>query len=386
MYYQQGQLDDLLGPIESTNVRFGLTLLDTPTLSWPVARFINTGAATPDTPRAVAYNRIDFKSYQGGFFVAQELPLRMTLQSGDLLSLGRNLLERAARNAFLPGTNVRPFPAFGLIDFKFSGSTANFHAWQTTLQRRFANGWLMGAQYQLGKTEDDGAGGSNEASYPQDLQCRSCEKAPGNFDVRHNFTFNYAYELPFGKGKAFLQQGVANWILGGWQLSGITTARTGRPVNVLVNRRVDDVIDGYTGVFSTTQRPNLVSGAAVVPENQGINSWINPAAFTAPARFQRGTLGRNVLYGPGLFQIDLGLTKRVAITERVGVIFRAEAFNIVNRANFGQPNATLNVGGTAAAPTLAVPGAFGRIASVLNSGATGSGGARALQFMLRLEF
>lgn len=376
IHYQQGQLDDLLGPIESDARRFGLTAIDTPGLSYPVDRFINSGDAQPDTPRALGYDHRDFISYQTGFFVVQELPSKFTLQSGYIMSLGRHLLQRTAANPLIPGTTVRPSPAFGLIDIKWSGGVANFHGWQTTLQRRFSNGFLTGLQYQWGKVIDDGSGGSNEASYPQDLNCRHCERALGNFDVRHNFQLNSAYELPFGQGKRYLTSGFGKWIAGGWQLSGIATARTGRPATIVINRPVTSVADGYVAVFSTSQRPNYIGGN-LVPSEQSVNRWIDGSGLAAPANFTRGNLGRNTVTGPGLFQIDLGLTKRVPFGEQRAVIFRFEAFNIANRANFGQPGATFAV---------PLPSAFGRITSVLNSGATGSGGGRSLQLMLRVEF
>ncbi len=376
IYYQQGQLDDLLGPIESDNRRFGLTAVDTPGLKYPIDGFINAGSGQPDTPRALGYDHRDFINYQATFLVAQELPGQFSLQTGYTMSLARHLLQRTAANPFFPGTSVRPSPAFGLIDIKWSGGVANFHGWQTSLNRRFRNGFLTGVQYQWGKAIDDGSGGSNEASYPQDLNCRACERARGNFDVRHNFSLNYAYELPFGRGKSMLANGIGDWVAGGWQLSGILTARTGRPVNILINRAVSAATDGYNGIFSTTQRPNY-TGGSLIPTNQSVNNWIDPSGLSIPANLTRGNLGRNVLSGPGLFQIDLGMTKRVPLGERSAIIFRAEAFNIANKANFAQPGATFAV------PT---PSAFGRITSVLNSGATGSGGARSMQFMMRLEF
>src|SRR5262249_35076854 len=145
------------------------------------------------------------------------------------------------------------------------------------------------------------------------------------FDVRHVLNANAVYELPFGRGKSYLSDpGALRAIFGGWQVTSIVTARTGLPINVTVNRSASTVPDGNT----VNQRPDLVSGVPLVPAGGSTASeWINLAAFTAPAIGTFGNAGRDISRGPGLWQVDFGIQKRIAFSERCHLQFRAEAFN-----------------------------------------------------------
>lgn len=366
VYNQQGQLDDLLGPIESDNVRVQLTSRDVPQLSYPVQPFLAQGQAAFDTPRALLRDRKDFESYQWGAFWAQELPGGISTQIGYIGNLGKNILERSFDNAIDPATGQRPLPNFGLVDIKLNGSSTTFHGMQVSAQRRYQKGLLLNAQYQLGHARNDGATGSNEANYPQDLNCRSCEWADANFDVRHQLTLSWVYELPLGRS-----------LLGrGWELSGIFTARTGMPVNVIVTRPATAVADGYTAAFgTTTQRPNLVPGVNPIPDKQTAGNWLNLAAFSVPANGERGNLPRNAFRAPGMSQLDVALSRRIGLRGTTALTFRVEAFNLMNRSQLGRPNVNISS-----------PSDFGRITTVLNPNATGSGTSRQVQIMARLGF
>ena len=366
VYHQQGQLDDLLGPIESDNTRTMLTVREIPALNYPVDPFLGLGSATFDTPRALLRRRHDFESYQAGAFVAQELPGGFATQVGYLTNIGRHILERTFDNAIDPATGQRPLPAYGLVDIKFDGGQTEFHGLQASVQRRYQRGLVLNAQYQLGHARDQGAAGSNEASYPQDLTCRECEWADSNFDVRHQFTLNWVYELPLGD----------SWAAEGWEVSGLFTTRTGMPINVTVTRAATDVADGYTAAFgSSTQRPNLVAGVNPIPDNQTRDNWLNIAAFTTPAPGTRGALPRNAFRGPGMTQLDAAISKRLRVKGTSAVTMRMEVFNLLNTDQLGRPNTSISS-----------PADFGRITTVLNAGATGSGTARQIQLMVRYAF
>ena len=127
--------------------------------------------------------------------------------------------------------------------------------------------------------------------------------------------------------------------------------------------------------YARNQRPNLVPGVPIYPANQSIDNWLNPAAFAVPAVGTRGNLGRNVARGPGYWEADTALEKRMPIVENVSLSFRAEAFNVFNHPIYGDPASDISSGGD-----------FGRITSVLNPGAVGTGTPRRLQLMLRLDF
>ena len=203
------------------------------------------------------------------------------------------------------------------------------------------------------------------------------------------FNANAVYELPFGRGKQMLNQGgVAGAIAGNWQLTCMAVARTGFPVNVLLP-------SSYTapdGNNSGTQRPSLVPGVSLTPpggRNRAL--WINPAAFTLPAAGEFGDAPRDLLRGPGTWQIDFGAAKTIQLGERFQLEFRSEFFNIFNHPQLGQPQATCDL--SVLNPT-GCPAGFGSIINTINLNTAivnpitpvGSGTPREIQFALRLQF
>src|SRR5262249_11014095 len=127
---------------------------------------------------------------------------------------------------------------------------------------------------------------------------------------------------------------------------------------------------------NANQRPNLVQGVSLIPAaGQTINQWINPAAFSLPANGTWGNAGRNIVDGPGLFQIDGAISRRIRITERTKVALRLEPFNVLTHPNLGKPNLNLS--------SLAT---FGRITSISNTSPIGAGTDRSFQFAARFTF
>ena len=213
--------------------------------------------------------------------------------------------------------------------------------------------------------------GAGDSTTNENMACLKCDYSSTDIDIRQSLSVNSVYELPFGHGKRFLNaDGATGKVLGGWQLSGIASAASGRPINILVDRNPTDLPDGN----SRDQRPDLVPGQSIYAANRTINNWFNPAAFAVPAVGTWGNLGRNVARGPGYYEIDTALEKETAITERLAVKFRVEAFNLLNHPIYGDPGSDIS------------SSSFGIITSQLNSGATGLGTSRRLQFMLRLQF
>jgi hypothetical protein len=211
-----------------------------------------------------------------------------------------------------------------------------------------------------------------ESKQPQNVSCRVCDKGDSNFDIRHTLLMNAVYSLPFGAGQRFAQSGWGAKLLGGWQLSGLLAGRTGIPIAVSAKRSSKDLIDTNT----KNQRPDLVYGVPAVPvSGQAIDNWLSLDAFAQPAKNMWGNLGRNNVRGPGFFQVDVGLKKSMPLTEALRLEFGVESFNLFNHANFAVPNADLSK-----TPL------FGKITQILNTGATGSGTPRQIQFSLRLSF
>jgi hypothetical protein len=245
---------------------------------------------------------------------------------------------------------------------------------QTSLQRSFTRGWLVSANYLWSHEIDDGSLGGGDADFPENVACRRCSRASGDFDVRHSFSVNSVYQFPFGQGRPYWTgPGILRSVFGSWDLVTIFTARSGLPVNVTVDRSASAVPDGNV---SSPQRPDLVPGVSLTPPGgSSVSQWINPAAFAVPAPGTFGNAPRNLLRGPGLWQTDLALAKHIQLTEQVQVQFRAEAFNIFNRAQYSSPNADIS------SPT------FGhQILSTVNTGPVGTGTPRQLQFMLKAQF
>jgi hypothetical protein len=203
--------------------------------------------------------------------------------------------------------------------------------------------------------------GSGEGQELMIVSCRRCDRGPADFDIRQTFTANSIYDLPWGRNKLW----------GGWSLSGFFFARTGRAVNITVVRAVGVLPDGNN---TPPQRPDYIARQALYPSTQIPDSYLNRGAYAIPAANTWGNLGRNAARGPGLWQLDSAVTKRNRITERVNLEFRTEAFNLFNRAQFGNPASNISNAN------------FGSIQTTANDGATGAGTSRQLQFALRLNF
>jgi hypothetical protein len=245
---------------------------------------------------------------------------------------------------------------------------------QASVQRMFTHGWLLAANYMYSHAINDASLGSGvEDDFPENVSCRACERSSSDQDARHSGSAYLVYQLPFGAGRRYVANpGLLRTILGGWQWDMVGTGRAGLPVNITVDRASSALPDGN----NANQRPNYVSGAPLTPPAGSTpNLWINPAAFAVPAKGTWGNLGRNAFNGPALWQIDTALAKRVTVTERVSAQFRAECFNLLNRAQYGNP-----------AADISAPASFGRITTLINTGPTGGGTPRQFQLALRLQF
>ena len=373
IYHSDGQQDDQNLPISNDYTRYSLTAAGSPGLSYPLQPFL---AATSGvvSPRLLDRNRKDMYVAAWTASFQQQLLGGLVGTATYLANKGTNLLTTTYINVLDPAMGVRPYPAFGVIAWRGNTSNSTFQALQYNVRKAFNNGWLLSGSYMWSHSINDGSIGGGESDTVQNVFCRGCDKASSDFDVRNYFNTSVVYQLPFGAGRRSLSNpGVLRAFLGGWELSGIGTARTGLPVNITMNRANSSVPGGYS--VPASERPDYLFGVASVPLNQTVNSWINAAAFATPAAGTFGNLGRNAVFGPGLWQVDAALAKRVSITERIGMQFRAEVFNIFNRAQYGQPNANLST-----------PANFGVITTTVNEGATGSGTPRQIQLAMQVIF
>ena len=370
IFFGPGQNDDVFAPIDNAGSRISLERASESTLAYPIEPFLALAASSGNTPRAIDEHRVDQYAEHYSLSLQQALPFRFVGQVGYLGNQGHHMLDRSYVNLLDPATGRRPLLAFGRVDIKSSGSSTNFHGLQLSLQRPFTAGFLVGAQYMWSHAFDEGSLGGGESSTPQNVACRSCEYASTNQDIRHTLTVNWIYELPFGEGHRLAESGVMRHVLGGWMLSGLMQARTGRPLTISVNRSSADLPDGN----NASQRPDVVPGVSPIPANRTPNQWLDVNAFAVPARGTWGNIGRNTLRGPGLWQVDLALQRRFRLGADRSVEFRMEAFNAFNRQNLANPNTNISSGVL-----------FGRITGPLNLG-YGTGTARQMQFMVRMNY
>jgi Carboxypeptidase regulatory-like domain len=370
IYYGGNQNDDFSDPAESAVPRYSLANTDFPALSFPLVAFLDPKNQL-FSPKAIARNRKDLSYNNWDFMLQQEVGHGFVAQVGYVGSEGHHLFDKYTVNLINPATGKRTLAAFGSFGLKSNDGNDNFNALQASIQRRFIHGLLFQMNYMWSHAIADASTGSGTSVGFQDMGCRACDRSSSPANVTQNMTTNGVWELPFGPGKQHLTSGTASKILGGWSLSGLATARTGLPVNITISRKAAALPDGNT----SGQRPNVVFGQSIYAANQSIpNVWFNPLAFSTPASGTWGNLGRYIAVGPRNYEIDTGLQKRFRVTERVALNFRASAFNLLNNPQWGNPS-----GNSSSA-------SFGRISSVLNTGATGTGAPRRVEFMFRAEF
>jgi len=412
LYHGEGQIGDLNAPSDNYTTLFGLTPAAFVGLSWPVDTFVTQAATNPSAvqPRGLARKRQDPRVTQYGLQIQTALPYRFILDTGYIGSWGDHQFTRTYKNDCIYGTTIRPYPAFGQVDYKDAISTTNFNAWQTSLQRQFRNNLGLQFNYMWSHAINDGTTGGGESDYPNNDHCIGCEYASGDQDARHTISTDVIYALPFGHGQSFVNRGLASILLGGVSLNSIYTFRSGLPINVVLDRPTSEILDGNNTDHSAGQpnlRPDLVPGVSLTPpegrSNKPGGRWINPAAFAVPAHFAWGNAPRNLLRGPALWQADLGTAKRFPVfKDRVSAQFRAEIFNIFNRSQYANPVSNFTTIGNAqldlrmqtdpikiAADNSAIAAAaatFSQTSAVVNTGATGGGTPRRIQFGLRFEY
>ncbi len=238
-----------------------------------------------------------------------------------------------------------------------------YHSGTIKIERRFSNGLSFNANYTLSRSMDDASDVGttfSETNIPQDVRNVRAEKALSSFDHRHRVVFSYTYALPAGPGHALNPHGAVGRVVEGWSISGLGSAQSGAPFTVILPTDNANIGAG------PAQRPNLLSDPnANAP--QTAQQWFNTAAFGMPAQFTFGNAGRNVVLADNDVNFDMSLHKDTPITERTGLQFRAEVFNIFNHTNFADvPGRT------------AFTATFGRYTSALN--------ARQIQLALKFHF
>jgi hypothetical protein len=437
IYHGAAQNDDLNAGLESDTYRVSVNNPGALLPAYEQTAPDLSGLGAPKTaahPRELLrQGRRDLYAETWGLTIEQQLPAEFVFSAQYLGSRGVRLFSRGAVNlcsqplTFNSITNdcVRPLDQFypdpnnpdpfGSVDKKADIGSSTYHALGLSLERRFSKGLSLQSRYTWSHSINDGSVGGGESSGPENVNCLECDKGPSAFDVRHNFVLNAVYELPFGPGKTFLNNGGAiGKVVGGWSLSSIGLWHTGHPLTVKMDLGggiSGGPFDGFSYTYllpdgndQTDQRPDLIPGVPLTVPGGGRYGvpLVNAAAFQAPPVDSNGNFLRFGDAPNGVFralhswQIDLALTKETRLTEQVSMEFAVQAFNILNHVQLGDPGSlNLVYDPTVPGTSLSVPGDFGLISSTVNlnnnndnaaSPNTGTGLPRQIQFMVRFKF
>lgn len=252
-----------------------------------------------------------------------------------------------AGSYFVP-TTTRPNPTIANTWTWYSEGDSSYNSLQVDVNRRFSGGLTVRGVYTFSKVLDDGdslnattsGGGPALASNPFNLKS---DWGLGTYDIRRVAVVNATYALPVGRGKRYLadHQGVANGLISGWTVNSIVTLQGGFPFSPQLSYNPSNNGDTRNPVrpFANPDfTGKLILGTP--------DKWFDPKAFLAPANTPAnggfyGNVGRDTITGPGLATWDFSALKDTRMSERLNLQFRAEIFNLLNRANFNLPNAVV---------------------------------------------
>ena len=314
------------------------------------------------------------------FSIQQEVARDTILEVGYLGTKGSHLFRKGlSLNGIDPVTGKRPYASLtnSTIGWTVDDANSSLQALQVSLRRNLRTGLLISANYQWSHGISDGSNGDGESDTPQNMNCRSCERGNTDFDVRHNFTTSAIWMLPVGKGHHLMGNAspLMNALFGGWQLSGIGTARTGLPGK----RHAEPQRLGAAGRNQRRPASRCGSGTIAVPRESDAGPVAQSVRLHHSRQRRSGAMRAAIwLTRPGIWQADVSLEKRFPVRERVALSVRADVFNVFNRAQIGKPNLKWTD------PTQGTT--FGAITSPYTTSAIGTGTPRQMQFMLRLLF
>ncbi|HEY2972628.1 MAG TPA: TonB-dependent receptor [Pyrinomonadaceae bacterium] len=337
-----------------------------PTVTLPTGQILN----------ALDPNLKDPHTLQWSLAVQQSLGRQQAVTLSYVAAAGRNLLNTQTLNFADPITFVSQNPNFGPINYVTNGSTSDYKSLQVQFQRRLSRGLQALANYTWSHATD---------TISDEVNTNTLERASSDFDVRHNFSAAVTYDLPrLKKGGRFVGA-IAN----GWSMDYLFYAYSGKPVNPSAGSYF------RSNGQNVSVRPDVVAGVPfwikdpTVPGGQRFNL----AAFTLQPKDPRfnpgsgilarqGTLGRNAVRLPGVYQINMALRRQFNISEQWKLQFAAEAFNVLNHPLFAAYNTDVSFSN----PTAGVP------KGTLNTGLGGLGplyqlgGPRSIQLSLRVSF
>jgi len=318
------------------------------------------------------------KIYQFNVAMQFQLPGRATFETAYAGNRAHNLLAEYAANQTpfgLDGSVAknRPYPEWAQITVGATRAESWYNSLQLKYEKRLTNGLYSLVSYTFASAIDE-AGAWGAGNNPQYLDQFNTDHGPNAQTPRQRLSWSNVSMLPFGRGHRIGAgwNKLTNGVLGGWQLSGITSWRSGLPVNVSLSSSGVNPATNKNYSFLNRNggnlRPNRIGSDVTTGVDPKVDRlhFLNPAAFAVQTLNTPGNSGRNVAYGPRKFNTDVSLVKRFTVGERYSMDLRLEGFNVFNNVNFSNPSAGFGSSN------------FGNI--------TSAGAARVMQAALRVRF
>jgi hypothetical protein len=284
--------------------------------------------------------------------VQRELGRGIVVEAGYIGNLSRNLslaainmnqippsLIDAIRPAGVFRQGFRPFPQFNNVSIQNpTFGVTDYHAGAFKIEKRFGEGASIHATYTWSKNLgniDDAPEDLGAAQQYSNYYDRRADKGPSGLDINHRFTWSSLYELPFGRGRKWMQSGPLARVAGGWSVGALALLQSAGPFTVVTQTNT-------TNVFSAGgQRANVLRDANLPNSEKTLDRWFDTSAFTLPDAFTFGNAGRGIVRADGRMKFDFSLEKNIDFRESMFLQFRGEVFNAFNHADFGVPGVSI---------------------------------------------
>jgi hypothetical protein len=264
-----------------------------------------------------------------------------------------NHLERSIElnpSVYIPGSKLaadqrRVFQGYQYISLASQSGTSRFNALQLSLERRFTRGLTARVNYTWSRSTDNmpvdwGAQGPMDGQsfvYPWYFpNADQMDRGRSDFDRKHRFVGSFVWQLPRLSGA----NAALRYIVGGWQVTGLITLQSGPPLTITAGKDQSQTALRDRAVINGTPYGNGACGSAAPCVD-----YLAPGSFALPAIGGFGSVGKALLNGPNLINVDAGLVKSIPVRERLQFQLRAEFFNFFNRVNFNNPTSSVSSGG-----------------------------------------
>ncbi len=295
--------------------------------------------------------------------VATEMPLPWdsSVEVAYVGNRGANLQANLPINAVPFGQNGavpanRPYPQWQQVSMWFSAGQSTFDSLQVKFEKRQSRGLYLLASYTFADAQEEVGGWGAGGHGIQDTVARDfsnldsllrADRGPNTQTARHRLTLTQVWQIPVGRDRAFggSMGRALDAVVGGWQVSSITSVRTGLPINVSLSRTGTDPVTGLAYSFFDRNGGSLRPNATGINPNGNSNAsldrlhFLDPAAYAVPALNAPGNMVPASALGPGAWTTDISLVKRFTFP-RFTADVRAEAFNLFNHTNYANPSAT----------------------------------------------